>query len=533
MININLDDYDLLPSLHLEIIDFKEHFETLDSDKLLFINDLDPILASNRNALMDCLVSRYTGDSLSVIPSCECGYLKGAYLLNQICLECYTPVMRSTEKKIESNIWMKSLEGTAGFLNPAMYLILCKLFGGRSNVVHNTTKVNVIDWLLKMPVKRVVSSGYANHPVVKKYIEYGFQPGLNSFHNQLDMFGELAFTPALFNATSNQKPKYIRDMAKQWFADNKHKLFCQFLPLPSKVTFVREDTDKVGYIDRNAQYCVDAVNTMLNLKLGESKVDHASPASVKRYNKTKEDRIALTSAQMARFYYDYISTSMSKKGGSIRKNIAGTHSNFSARGVITSNFESFEIVNNEKVWHHYQDVHLPWGISVILFGIHLANKLLKMGLTPVTICQFLNNHIDVYHPLLDVLLHQIIKEHPLGKFPILLNRNPTLLIQSIQLLYVTKIKTDPLIRSLSISLLNLPGYNADFDGDELNCLLIVDMKLYNMLKIGLSASNGILDMHIPKKIGDIMKIPRPVTSTIVHWFNEAIETVENNKQKPI
>ncbi len=529
MLNINLDDYDLLPSLHLEIIDFKEYFLTLDQNKLLFINDLNPILASNRNALMDCLVSRYTGDTLSVTPSCECGHLTGAYLLDQLCLECYTPVTRSTERKIESTIWMRAPEGTAGFLNPAMYLILCKLFGGKSSIVHNTSKVNLIDWLLKMPVKRIVSSNYATHSVIKKYSECGFQPGLNRFFNQIDMFVELAFTPALFNATSNQKPKYVREMAKQWFMENKHKLFCQYLPLPSKITFVREDNDKVGYIDRNAQYCVDAVNTMLNLKLSESKVNVKSQASIKRYNRAKEERAALISAQLARFYYDYISSSLSKKGGSFRKNIAGTHSNFSARGVITSNYQPYEVLNGTIKWHHYQDVHLPWGIGVTLFGIHLANKLLKLNFTPIFICHFLNNHINIYHPLLDKLLQDILTDHPLGKFPILLNRNPTLLIQSIQLLYVTKIKTDPLIRSISISLLNLPGYNADFDGDELNCLLITDMKLYDMLKIGLSASNGILDMHIPKKIGGIMKIPRPVTSTIVHWFNEPIENIENNK----
>ena len=512
----------MMPPLHLNIKDFSKEFKSLNADELLFINDLDPLLAKERQALMECLVTKYTGDSLSVIPSCEFGCTTGAYQVGKICDRCFTEVLQPTERKLDSTIWMKAPDCTPGFINPVMYLMLVKLFGGKSPIVHEVIHLNVIDWLLRIPVKNAVSLKYKHSPLLDKYTDLGFKRGLNNFYDQLDLFIENAFTPKLYGTTSEQKSKERRERAKQWLIENRDKLFCRYLPLPSRVTFVREDVEKTAYVDKNVQLCIDAVNTMLNIKLLERKADPDKPRATARLHRQIEDRTALASSQLAKFYYDYVTKTLSKKSGTIRKHIFGTRSNFTFRSVITSITEPYETDEDtgEKVWHHYQDVHIPWGVGLNIFSLHITNKLLKMGYTPIQANRLIVDHVNVYNPLLDKLMKEVIKEHPSKKFPILLNRNPTLLIQSIQQLYITKVKKDPNIRSMSLSLLVLAGFNADFDGDELNGLLITDLKLYEKLKKSFAPSNGIFDMHTPGKIGKVLTLPRPTTSTISHWFNE-------------
>ena len=513
----------ILPPLHLNIIDFNKTLHSLDEDSLLFIDYLDPLLSSNRKALMDTLVTRYSGDTLSVIPKCECESLSGANKIGRICEICFTPVVQSTQREIKSTVWMRAPEGTAGFLNPAMYLILVKLFGGKSSIVHGKNSVNIIDWLLRMPVKNKVKALYATNPLIQKYVNLGFKQGLNNFYNQLDMFIEHAFTPKLYGTTSDQKSKERREIAKQWLINNKHKLFVKAIPLPSKITFVREDVEKTGYVDKNVQLCIDAVNTMLNIKLAESKVNKEDNIALSRLKRLREDRTALATAQIAKFYFDYVSKTLSKKSGTLRKHVYGIRSNFTFRAVITSNFAPFEIIDGKKVWHHYQDVHLPWSVGVNIFSLYITNKLLKFGFTPIEANKFITEHVNVYHPLLDDMMKLIIKEHPAGKQPILLNRNPTLPLQSIQLLYITKIKDDPAIRSMSISLLVLKGFGADFDGDELNGLLLTDLNTYEMAKKGLHPANGVLHQHVPKKISNIVQLPTPTVTTMAHWFNEPLK----------
>lgn len=59
--------------------------------------------------------------------------------------------------------------------------------------------------------------------------------------------------------------------------------------------------------------------------------------------------------------------------------------------------------------------------------------------------------------------------------------------------------------------------------DELNGLLITDNQLHEQLRKGFSPANGVLDLHVPKKIGKILTLPKPTTSTIAHWFNEPLK----------
>ena len=65
------------------------------------------------------------------------------------------------------------------------------------------------------------------------------------------------------------------------------------------------------------------------------------------------------------------------------------------------------------------------------------------------------------------------KEHP----KIIINRNPTLNYYSMLLMDIRSIKSDVSDFTLSVPLSVLPGLNADFDGDILNIIGLMDKEL--------------------------------------------------------
>ena len=128
---------------YLDLVDFDELFSMVDPDSILLVNELDAKLADDRNRLIEQLVTRYEGDSLSVVPTCECRRTQGAYKESFVCDWCGTPVKQTTERDIESSVWMTVPEGVKGFIHPGIYQILSKYF--------TTGGVNIIDWLCRKP----------------------------------------------------------------------------------------------------------------------------------------------------------------------------------------------------------------------------------------------------------------------------------------------------------------------------------------------------------------------------------------------
>ena len=188
---------------------------------------------------------------------------------------------------------------------------------------------------------------------------------------------------------------------------------------------------------------IDAKDAIENLATMDSDV-YNSPL------RSKENKLARSLFKLCDYYEKYLATKISPKPGHFRKHVFGTRSNFSCRGVITS--------INEP--HMYNDIHLPWGIALSVMGFHMVNKLTKLGMTVNAAKGLIIGHMETYHPLLDRLMKELITDAG-GGIPCLLGRNPGLLSGSLQLLRITKFKTDVTDRSFSLSLLICTALNAD------------------------------------------------------------------------
>ncbi len=63
--------------------------------------------------------------------------------------------------------------------------------------------------------------------------------------------------------------------------------------------------------------------------------------------------------------------------------------------------------------------------------------------------------------MLDAIFRELIEESPYMGIPVIFQRNPSLSRASAQLLYVTRVKTNPADNTIGVSTLVISGSNAD------------------------------------------------------------------------
>ena len=178
-----------------------------------------------------------------------------------------------------------------------------------------------------------------------------------------------------------------------------------------------------------------------------------------------------------------INNFLKEKKGVLRKLIASTRVNYSARNVLTPRLQG-----------NINDVELPYLTFLELYRFLLINMIVKTeGISfneAEDYFQKCKRHFDkkMYN-----YMNELIRNSE-GGIAILLNRNPSIAIGSILQLNVAAVKND--FNDLTISISNnvLCNLNADYDGDVLNifALLTKDQKEYFK---ALKPSNLIIDKN--------------------------------------
>lgn len=429
--------------VHLALEDHDKLFNNLSNPPIL-VNDIDTLSQEDRQKFNDLISTRYEGDSLSVIPSCDCGVLSGGYNLGKVCGVCHTEVQQSTEKRIESTLWMKAPDGVYGFINPNVWLMFEKYFSSK--------KLCLIEWLCNPNLHY----DNPNNESLNRLKRYGFKRGYNYFIENFD-----TIMNALYDIFAIHKRLEIQHF-KMTMRKYRHCIFSEYLPIPSKVAFVTEQNDSTLTSDTSTSLAINAVRTMSSIKQA------IRPLMPKQL----ENRTLKCVKQIANYYEETYKTRIASKDGFIRKHKISGRLHYTARAVIVSLSDI----------HEYDEIHLPWGLSVGLLRTHLTNKLMKLGYTPRGAASLLQESISQYHPLVDQLLEELIAEAPeIDEYaehaqtnqkrkgiPTILQRNPSLHRLSAQFMRVTKIIKDPNIQTISMSVLSLSGPNADLGGNLTN-----------------------------------------------------------------
>lgn len=448
----------------------------------VIINDLQNSTSEDREKIERLITTTYTSDMVSVLPSCKCGKTKGEFSKNTICESCKTAVSSAIEDTIEPLVWFRRPKGVEKLMAPIVWIMLEKRF--------NKSKFSVIRWL--------TDTSYApqiNKPAVMFRIEQEpiIRRGYNYFVNNFYEIISFLLTLKEFRLKHNEHD-YLVDFLNRF----RSTMFSDYIPLLNKSLLVIEKTSLATYIDSTVPMALDAIEMLVSI----------DKDFYDKSETTLQNRTARAMYMLSRFFETYFKKIVAGKPGLLRHYIGGSRFDFSARAVISSLTDA----------HRYDEIEIPWGVGLTIFRPMLINKLIKKnGMLINDAVGLLLTHIGKYHPLLDQYLKEIIAEHPEGRYPVLINRFPSLLQGSIQKVYIPKIKTDPDDRTISLSILIVSAPNADFDGDNMSIYLSLDEVMAD-LWYSLSPKFNIWGMDEPLKITGNIKLPKPEIATVGVWL---------------
>lgn len=387
-------------------------------------NNFDISTVGQKQKFDSIMFTQYEGDSLKPFPSCSCGHLKGMFKLGDICEICGGEVTQNFSKFIESEIWLLPLPTTKAFITPIMWYMMKKLM--------LLDGVDCLEYLTN-PYYRSTK----NNPSRLTYVlEQGHSRGLNYFYDNFDKIIH-DFVYAGGKYTIPEKLSTLTRLVEY----NRDKVFTSVLPIPNKVMFPIEKSGNVAYGDRSM---IDIVNAVRIIQESESRKDSLSV-------KQMEARMVKCISLISNFHYNYVKETTGGKHGAARQHMFGGRWHSSSRAVITSIFEP----------HDFREVWFPWGVAVRQFRMQITNKLIRRGYGLKEIYDILRRYATTYDDELYDILKELIEESPFIGIPIILQRNPTIRRASALMLYVTRIKTDTKDNTISLSVGNLTGFNAD------------------------------------------------------------------------
>lgn len=476
-----------MPVYH-QLINLDEAFHQLASPPII-INDLMNSTDQEKEIIRNLIHVRYSSDLISVMPSCQCGEKKGEYAVGEWCKLCQTPVKPVIEESIEPIVWFRAPEGVATpenpkvLLNPMVYIMLKKRLKKNGDF-------NVLQWLCDTSYRSPVRQPAVIDELIALNVPRGYYHFVQNFDELLRL---------LLNLKAYRLPRRTpRDYLLDLIEEQRDCVFSQYLPLPNRSLLVVEKATTAVYIDPNHTLAINIIQSIAGIDVG----------IFKRSQREKENLTARTLGKMADVYEQFNIDYLSKKPGLIRKHLFGSRSHLSFRSVITSITKP----------HNHQHIEIPWSTAISVFRHHLVNKMLKRGYKHNEIIGYLYSKMETYDELLDQLFDELIQESPNQAIPCIMQRNPSMLSGSAQLMGISKVKKIPSDRSVGISILCVKPMNADFDGDSINFMLAVDEKLAKKWETLLPHTNAML-LDRPRKLSNYIELPAPVTATISSWAN--------------
>lgn len=429
-------------AVSLELVNLDKVFNQL-SQPPIIINDVIETTEEQKDTLKATIFTKYDSDLMKNLPSCDCGEITGEFNIGVVCGNCSTPVVSPIDKDLDPILWMRSPRGVEKIINPMVWIMLSNRF--------SRSGFDVIRWLCDTTYRAKVQAP----DILTDIEELGIERGYNYFVR--NFFPIIDALLSLKKYRVKNKEEVLLKLLKEY----PDCIFSSYLPLPNRALLVIEQTNVGIYTDPIVPGAIDAIQTIAGI---DSEMKNHSL-------RTKENRTVKTLAGLAEFYENYMKTNLGSKAGTFRQHVFGSRSHFSFRGVVTSITDK----------HDYDELHVPWGVGISALRYHVINKLFKMKYSVNQSIALLNTHARLYHPLLDKIFQELIDESPRKGIEVTMNRNPSLARGSIQLVRITKIKKDPTIPTISLSIKVVTPLNCDFDGRHLPSL-----KSFNCWKLLLS-----------------------------------------------
>lgn len=420
------------------------------------------------------MVTEYDCDYIDTMPSCGCGRSRGRHLNK--CSYCGDEVLSVMERGFYSDVWLQAPPGVRAFIRPNILGMMLESFTQEG--------FSAIEWLCNPRYK--FTDEYSI--VYRQFMALEIPRGYNHF---IDNFDDILET--LMNARIFKNNMQRRRDTYTCIKENRHLLFPQHLPLPNKRSIITETSTRAKTAVKSMFTIVDAARALYSIVGNEETMSQSR----------KEYHVFRALQMMIDFRVFVDKKIIGQKEGWIRKQVVGTRDGPSFRGVITS----------LAGIHEYDEIHLPWAMSIAVYMPQLISKLMRKGFTPNAARGYLIRTMSRFDPELHAIFDELKEESGYKGLPILLGRNPTLNLRSIQALYVTKVKSNIHDNTISLSVHILRSPNADFDGDQLGGKPILSHSDWRVAR-KLSPESGLADLNKPNAMTSNMGLGAPVLATI-------------------
>lgn len=410
----------------------------------LFANSQGKIIPTRQELMKKTTVAEILKElfldetDMSFVARCPNGCLVGGYFDGVTCPKCGELVTTKSSQDVAYSLWVEMPDFAPPVLHPRAYTILSNYF--------KLHRLNLFDLLMSDPDNKLPSE------LAAWYI-----PGWRNFYEQFDRLMTFLLDESSFVKTSAKQ----RDLPliKEFIRVNRDQMFITKFPILDSTLHLITAMGDIRCIDPSAQFIVKLI---VDLSVAQYQYDH-SPKSQTYINKVLSEIYAT--------YHEYLdSVMMSKlvgtepKNGYIRRNGMGVRCHWSCRAVISP------IVKP----HMGDELHMPWTATVKCMTLEIINLLVnRKGKSLSDALNQVTAAISSYDEEIHDILNTLIQECPYKGLPILLDRNPSLILGSCQLMFVTEVLPHDSV--ICISPMCITASNADFDGDQLNGWWIKEM----------------------------------------------------------
>ncbi len=381
----------------------------LSTESVITLNEL--IVSKSSEEIVDILCD-ISSDDTEMLARCDCGKLVGNYYDGMTCPHCNTVCSLSFLHIVKNDLWIVAPAAITGILNPQVYHILNSWLG-------KCEKLPIMEILLNRRL-----------PIPDKLKSVIPEQGFNAFYDNF---------PAIINyfsfvyKTTSTKPivPYLGPFLEQF----KDKIWCTRLPLVSKslqpITRMGNNNRYVdGSIKLLMKLMTDFKTTLIDMNLADAQLPRVEKNFFSVYK------------VFTQYTKDLVKNKIAAKKGILRKHCFGSRFHLSARTVCVP------IVGE----HWGDELYLPWMIGVQLYKYHIKSLLVnRYHKTDNDAYNQIMLALTTYDYQIDQCIQTLIKECPYKGIPIILNRNPSLKLGAIQLLFVTKVKpalhSDPKVKA--------------------------------------------------------------------------------------
>jgi hypothetical protein len=486
--------------IYIRLINHDEVFERGDIDTTI-VNDIENITESQRESNNQTLFTT-NGDVYNNVPTCSCGALKGKHKLGEYCKNCNTTVKETVGERLTSYVFIRCPDGVSKLINPKVWMLL------RGKLQFAKGKFDLVKYLTDPHYEPEIKTSDNINSVLGKLEEANLN--VRSYNHFVDNF--FTYMDFLFELREFKgRVKGPKPDLYHVIMNSKDKIFSNYIPILNKSLLVVEKTNVGSYIDQQMIMMIDAIRLMIGIDVEPTVTDDNDRKKKIRLS-NKQARVSRCLSLLSDFYYDIYRNFFSPKKALLRRHIGGTRVDYSFRTVISSNSDI----------HHYDEIHIPWSVATSVFRLHITNKLMKKGWSPHEIMHYLIKYSLEYHELLDEIFQELINEAKVGDrigIPCFCNRNPSLLRGSNMRCRITKVKTDVNDATTSISVLITGNPNADFDGDEMNFMLLLDNYIDHRGHTMAPEMNA-YNLDSVNKPSSVLNLTKPVASIVQNWLSD-------------